>query len=457
MCRLRHASGHYGRTVVRSRRSPIHPHPAPARRRRRDRVAAAGLVLAAGILVACVGQRPTTGDRVEGAATLAPDGVGATTTVAGPSATGAPSTGAGTSGASGATTAAGAPPTGAAVADPMAKIPAAGTFEGKRPPQFVLVSFDGAADPKLMARWRAAADASGAKLTYFLSAVYLLGKQTSTVYQGPGHAAGASAIGFSPTPAGQDDKAYITAVVRSLQDAARAGDEIGNHYGGHWCGNGGVNTWDKGDWAAELNQVESLVLKVDTNNALPTPVGPPYDPLRVAGSRTPCLEGKLDELYPVLRARGYRYDASNTKGLFDWPRQRKGLWAFGFAGITIAGLDRPTLTVDFSISTGFKGAAVNGTLTTEQTNQIYTSVRDAYLAAFDTLYHGNRTPFEISNHFNTSDGDAYNRAVEDVMRTVCGKPEVVCATYGDVVSWLDAHADQIGAFQAGSFTKLPKG
>lgn len=401
-------------------------------------------MLAAALLVACVGQRPSTGDRVEGAATVAPTAGGAVTPTS--------------AAVGGATTVAGgaAPTVGAPVADPMSKIPAGGLYEGKRPPQFVLVSFDGAADPKLMARWRAAADAAGAKLTYFLSAVYLLGKQTSKTYQGPGHAAGASAIGFSPTPAGQDDNAYITAVVKSLQDATRAGDEVGNHYGGHWCGAGGVNTWDKADWAAELNQVESLVLKVDGNNTLPAAVGAPYDPLRVAGSRTPCLEGDLDELYPVLRARGYRYDASNTKGLFDWPRQRKGLWAFGFAAITIPGLDRPTITVDFSISTGFKGSAANGTLTTEQTNQIYGSVRDAYLKTFDSLYYGNRTPFEISNHFNASDGDAYNKAVEDVMRTVCAKPEVVCATYGDVVSWLDAHADQIGAFQAGTFTKLPK-
>lgn len=452
MCPLRATADHYGRAVVKSRRSPIRPQPTPAPRRRRDGVAAVALVLAAGLLVACVGQRPTTGDRVEGAATVAPTGsageaAASTDTGSTPASSGSPAVSA--------STAAGAA-TGAPVADPMTKIPASGLFEGGRPPQFVLISFDGAADPKLMARWRAAADASGAKLTYFLSAVYLLGKQTSATYKGPGHAAGASAIGFSPTPAGQDDKAYIAAVVRSLQDAARAGDEVGNHYGGHWCGNGGVKTWGKAEWAAELNQVESLVLKVDANNSLSPAVGSPYDPLRVAGSRTPCLEGDLDELYPVLRARGYRYDASNTRGLFDWPRQRKGLWAFGFAGITIAGLDRPTLTVDFSISTGFKGAAVNGTLAAEQTNQIYASVRDAYLTTFDSLYHGNRTPFEISNHFNTSDGDAYNKAVEDVMRSVCTKPEVVCATYSDVVGWLDAHADKLGSFQGGTFTKLPK-
>ncbi len=444
-CPLRRAVDHYGRLVVTPRRSKIHPQSAPARRRRRDRVAAVGLVLAAAMLVACVGQRPSTGDRVAGSATDAPVSSTLATSPAPLPSTSSAAVGAGP-------TVAGPP-----VGDPMSKIPASGLYDGKRPPQFVLVSFDGAADPKLMARWRAAADAAGAKLTYFLSAVYLLGKQTSKTYQGPGHAAGASAIGFSPTPAGQDDNAYITAVVKSLQDSARAGDEIGNHFGGHWCGAGGVNTWDKGDWATELNQVESLVLKVDTNNNLPASLGSPYDPLRVAGSRTPCLEGQLDELYPVLRARGYRYDASNTKGLFDWPRQRKGLWAFGFAGITIAGLDRPTLTVDFSISTGFKGAAVNGTLTTEQTTQVYTSVRDAYLKTFDSLYYGNRTPFEISNHFNSSDGDAYNRAVEDVLRAECTKPEVVCATYSDVVGWLDAHADQIPAFQAGSFTKLAKG
>jgi len=415
-------------------------------------------VLAAGLLVACVGQRPTAGDRVADQAT--------TVAAAGGTVAGAP---AATSVASGPTTTvkgtattakAGATTTTVASApapDPMSKLPASGVFDGGRPPQFVMISFDGAADPKLMARWRTVAEASSARLTFFLSAVYLLGKQTRTLYQGPGHPAGASAIGFSPTPAGQDDNAYIAAVVQSLQAAAKAGDEIGNHFGGHWCGAGGVGTWTKADWATELNQVESLVLKVDSNNKLSPAVGPPYDPLRVAGARTPCLEGKLDDLYPVLKARGYRYDASSTKGLFDWPKKKSGLWTFGFAGITIAGLERPTLTVDFSISTGFNGDAAKGTLTTEQTNQIYASVRDAYLKTFDTLYYGSRTPFEISNHFNSADGDAYNKAVSDTIQAVCTKPEVVCATYSQVADWLDAHAGQLDAIQGGKFTKLPRG
>ena len=338
----------------------------------------------------------------------------------------------------------------------LARLAPGELYDGGRPPQFVLVSFDGAADPVLMQHWRDVSAASVAHLTFFLSAVYLLAQHTRGDYQGPGHAPGASAIGFSPTPTGQDDNTYITSVVRSLQETVADGNEVGNHYGGHWCGASGVNAWSKTDWAAELNQVESLVLKVDRNNALDPRARPPYDPLRVAGSRTPCLEGKLDQLYPVLKARGYRYDASNTKGLFDWPRERFGLWAFGFAGISVAGLDRPTISVDYSISTGFNGDAVKGSLSTAQTDQIRTAVRDAYLRTFESLYYGNRAPFELGNHFNHSDGDAYNRAVEDLLRAVCTKPEVACATYGELVTWLDAHRDAIGAFEAGRFAKLPR-
>ena len=427
------------------------------------------LLIAAGLLVACVGQRPTTGAAVS---TTPPVGravpittstvAGATTAATAPGATTAATAPGATTAATapGATTAIGATATvarGDAGPDPTAKLPPGGLYDGKRPPQFVLVSFDGAADPVLMQRWRDVAAAAPARLTFFLSAVYLLGKQNRAQYQGPGHPPGASAIGFSPTPAGQDDQAYITSVVRSLQAASAAGNEIGNHYGGHWCGAGGVNGWTKADWAEELNAVENVVLKVDANNGLSPALGPPYDPINVAGSRTPCLEGKLDDLYPVLKARGYKYDASNTKGLFDWPRKKAGLWAFGFAGITIEGLNRPTLTVDFSISTGFNGDAAKGTLTTEQTNQIYKAVTGAYLKTFDTLYYGNRTPLELGNHFNHADGDAYNKAVEDVMKAVCGKPEVVCTTYGQVVQWLDAHADLLGTLQDSKFTKLQRG
>ena len=413
---------------------------------------AAALLIASGLLVACVGQRPTTGATVSTTPTSPAPSAAAVTTSTLPGATTAATTAGST--AAGATTI--APASGQPGPDPMAKLPAGGLYDGKRPPQVVLVSFDGAADPALMQKWRDVAAAAPARLTFFLSAVYLLGKQNRTLYQGPGHPPGASAIGFSPTPAGQDDKTYISEVVRSLQAAAAGGNEIGNHYGGHWCGAGGVSGWTKADWAEELNAVENVVLKVDANNAMNPPLGPPYDPINVAGSRTPCLEGKLDDLYPVLKARGYKYDASNTKGLFDWPRKKAGLWAFGFAGITIEGLDRPTLTVDFSISTGFNGDAAKGTLTTEQTNQIYKAVTGAYLKTFDSLYYGNRTPLELSNHFNHADGDAYNKAVEDVMKAVCGKPEVVCTTYGQVVQWLDAHTDLLGTFQDSKFTKLQR-
>ena len=44
----------------------------------------------------------------------------------------------------------------------------------QRPPQFVMVSFDGSGDPKLWRHWRAVGARTGARFSFFLSGVYLL-------------------------------------------------------------------------------------------------------------------------------------------------------------------------------------------------------------------------------------------------------------------------------------------
>jgi hypothetical protein len=81
-------------------------------------------------------------------------------------------------------------------------------------------------------------------------------------------------------------------------------------------------------------------------------------------------------------------------------------------------------------------------------------VLDGYLGAFEQLYNGNRAPFEIGNHFTSLSGDAYNRAVERFLVTVCPQAEVHCVTYRELTDWMDAHRDQIPAFQAGTFPRL---
>ena len=334
--------------------------------------------------------------------------------------------------------------------------PPGGLYDGKRPPQFVLISFDGAADQTLLDRWDIVAHQVKAHFSFFLSMVYLLSDSNAQIYQGPRHPAGTSAINFAPIPAA--DKAtpglWIGNMVRGLQKAQREGHELGNHYGGHWCGPTGVKTWTKADWAAELNQVESLISSVDANNKIDPPVGNPFITGLPIGSRTPCLEGDLKQLYPVLKARGYRYDASSTRALTEWPVQRQGLWSFGFPSVQIAGSPKPMLTVDFSL---WANLADSKDVTVERAKQIEDAVYDGYLAGFQQVYTGNRAPFELSNHFVHYSHDAFNNALQRLAETVCGKPEVICVNYREMSDFMDAHASQIKDFEAGKFPKMAQG
>lgn len=65
----------------------------------------------------------------------------------------------------------------------------------ERPPQYVIISFDGDLHLSQWERSRALARRTGARFTYFLSCVYLLSPETRGAYRGPGMAAGRSNVG----------------------------------------------------------------------------------------------------------------------------------------------------------------------------------------------------------------------------------------------------------------------
>ncbi len=329
-------------------------------------------------------------------------------------------------------------------------MPAGGLYSG-RPPMLIMVSFDGAADQSLLAHWTDVTKRAQAHMTLFLSAVYMLGEDNKTAYQGPRHGAGESAINFAPT-LGKPTVDFLRTTVKGLQEAQLAGHELENHYGGHWCGPSGVNSWNRADWAAEINQFDNLTRNIDKLNKLDPPVGNPllYTPI---GSRTPCLEGNLDQLYPVLKARGYRYDASKTRTLSEWPAQKNGLWTFGFPGVKIEGLSKPMLTVDYTLRENLdpKHDADEATA-----KDISRRVYEGYRKAFDDLYYGTRAPFEVSNHFVHFSREAYNQAVEKLLVEVCPMAEVQCVNYREATDWLDAHKDAVNLFEKGSFPKLAR-
>src|SRR5213596_1119048 len=167
---------------------------------------------------------------------------------------------------------------------------------GEQPPQFVLFSFDGAGSHEHWQRLLPVAAASGARFTGFLSGIYLLPNARSTSYNGPGHLPGAASISFGGS------EAEVAARAADLNAALAAGHEIGTHYNGHFCQGAepSAQRWTQAQWNTELDEFFKIIGGAN---------GLHRESLAVRGGRTPCLEGRFDQLAPALAAHGLNYDS----------------------------------------------------------------------------------------------------------------------------------------------------
>jgi hypothetical protein len=293
---------------------------------------------------------------------------------------------------------------------------------GEKPPQFVIVSFDGAGDHDKWAYWRGVADRAGMRFTGFLSGVYLLDRAHRTAYTGPGHSPGASALGGWPTPT------EVRTLIGDLNGAYAAGMEIGTHYNGHFCAGSGRagRDWTTAEWSSELGQFFRF-LQAHRDLAVPA--------ASIKGGRTPCLEGRPDELGPALKARGFDYDTSRTANGLAWPtRDRWGVWEFPLAYVPLAGSGRGVVSMDYNFwvrQTGDPPSTRDPAASSRQ-------VLDTYRAMYSAAYQGNRAPLVLGNHFNSWNGDAYTTALATFVQETCRRPETRCVPYRDVVAWLRA-------------------
>ncbi|MFF8790682.1 hypothetical protein ACF088_38275, partial [Streptomyces sp. NPDC015125] len=169
---------------------------------------------------------------------------------------------------------------------------------GQRPPQFVVFSWDGAAEVGngLFPRFRKLAKDHNASMTFFLSGLYLLPESKKRLYRPPNNPVGASDIGYLT-----DD--HIKATLKNVRAAWLEGHEIGTHFNGHFCGTakGSVAHWTPAQWDSEIEQAMDFVTKWRTNTGF-TDVEPlPFDYSKeLVGARTPCLLGQ-ENLLPTAR------------------------------------------------------------------------------------------------------------------------------------------------------------
>ena len=296
----------------------------------------------------------------------------------------------------------------------------------QRPPQFVVVSFDGAGGTELWPYWRTVARRAHAHFTFFLSGVYLLDWPHHDAYAPPRHARGRSDIGFAPAPN------VVEGTLSQLRGAYADGHEIGTHYNGHFCAPyaGSVGDWIAGDWNRELEQFDALVFSAHAGAV-------PFGPEEVVGGRTPCLEGDFRALYPVLAERGFRYDASQVARLGRWPWRERGIWSVPLLELPFVGHTFRVVSMDYNF---FANQPALDSADAER--QTYLTLR----RAFRTVYRGNRAPLSIGNHFETWKDRAYDRALARFLFGTCRLPHVRCVSVRELVDWLDLRFPRLALY-----------
>ena len=302
---------------------------------------------------------------------------------------------------------------------------------GEKPPQFVIVSFDGVGWHEKWQYWKSIQDKVPFHFTGFLSGTYMLSSQTKDKYQGPGHGAGKASISWN-------EPADLPVEIADLNDAISRGDEIGTHFNGHFCSDNppGGNDWNTADWNNELDQFFSLVKNVDANNGITDKLN--LQASEVKGGRTPCLEGHAEDLFPALRAHGMTYDSSFTRHGISWPTKSKEnkIWQIGMAEFPIHGTDHFQITMDYNFYYTQRNASSTG-VTPEQSAADSAQVKATYEDMFKATYNGNRAPLILGNHFNEWNNNAYSDAIGNFVLETCGKPNVKCVPFRDLIAWME--------------------
>ena len=299
---------------------------------------------------------------------------------------------------------------------------------GERPPQFVVMSFDGAGNHDLFQHYLSVAERNKARFTFFLTGTYLLPEDLRTQYLPPGKPPGSSAVGFAA-------RAAFPNRIADLTQAWAARHEIGTHFNGHFCDAAGVGTWDAAAWRSEITQFNDFLDNWRARVGTPALKPLPFDHTEVVGGRTPCLDGRRDQMLPVFKEFGYRYDASDP-GKLRWPvLLPAGLWQFPLQAVNRAGTDKQNLSMDYNFyvnQSGGKDVAGDSARAVEQ--QTY----DSLLNAYNAVHTGNRAPLFVGSHFNLWSEGAYRNALTRFADAVCTQPDTRCISNRDLADWLDA-------------------
>lgn len=320
--------------------------------------------------------------------------------------------------------------------DPTSSAPAMPAItklaKGDKPPQFVVISFDGACKAELWQHYLQLAEQTGAHFTFFLSGLCLVPDRQRFLYHPPHKPVGTSAIGFGRAT-------LIPQRIRDMTTAYDAGHEIGTHFLGHFCDPQGVGTWSSADWASEINQARYFLdYWAEVNSSTDPSLKLPFSSKVWRGARTPCLAGKPSQMYPVWAKNGFTYDASRA-GTLTWPKRIKGykMWEFPLQRIKIVGYNKTNLSMDYNllyVQNKGKQTAPPATCA-----KIQASTYQSYTQALNAVLAGNRAPLFIGNHFNDWACGAYTTALTRFITDAhAAHPDIQFVTFDYLTHWLDA-------------------
>lgn len=289
----------------------------------------------------------------------------------------------------------------------------------ERPVQFVVISFDGAREIEQWNRSRKLAREAGANFTYFLSCTNLIAAENKLDYAPPGHKRGASNIGFA------ESREDVANRLRQIWTARLEGHEIANHGCGHFDGGG----WSADQWKAEFDAFTTIVRDAWTANDIPfAPAGwVDFVETEITGFRAPYLSVG-SALQPALVEAGFTYDASTVS---RDPRQPTGgrLVGFSLPMIPEGPKARRILAMDYNLYVRHSAAMEQPGKSAEFEERAY----QAFSAAFERQYRGDRVPLQLGFHFRLMNDGAYWRALERFATEACWLPEVRCVSYRDLL------------------------
>lgn len=301
--------------------------------------------------------------------------------------------------------------------------------EEARPKQMVIISFDGAHDNKLWDRSRKLAKKTGARFTYFLSCTYLINPADRQAYKAPHEKAGRSATGWAQSVP------EIQARLGHIWQAHLEGHEIGSHACGHFDG----KDWTKAEWQQEFRDFDKAILDAWINNDYGTlqPAGwADFVRNDIKGFRAPYLSTGPG-LVAALKAKGFTYDASLvSKGPAE-VESDGSLLRFALPRIPEGPDERLVIGMDYNLFVRHSG----GLNSPGRADIFAARTLDAFRAAFERQYQGQRMPLQLGFHFVEMNGGAYWDALDTFLTETCGKPEVACVNYAQAIGMLKGKAD----------------